>query len=1055
MIVALLGALALFYVQGRSREKRPEQDAQTRSEEQTVSPEESLADSGPHPRDKSAVRVEIRSPIRAGRVLCRTGAPLAGVSLSWTAFDASDLTSEPAWQDDDWGSLERRTVWTTSDESGEFAFAEPPGDLSAGSVIWATRPGFQAGLRLLEAGLAGAAQPDSIELEEAPPFRARVLDGDSRSVEGASLEQFGLTPRFSAAGGMGEARARRVLYRKSVTGPDGTAELPTFPGELVLLASRADQRSLPWRGRPRSEVVLRLAETFVIEGRTALPDWSSLNYTGERRLTVFAQLGNVGAPLAVLRPIGEGGFGPLVLPIQRGATYRLQLEGSPVIPEVREFEAPAPGAHLWFDLEPRVGHAVWVIAMDSEKRPIVDAEATATWREGGVLRSVSRRARADGFIELWSFPETTIYVCASAPGYFSDGSDPLTVPLDTAYPFILRRAGHLRGRCTHEGKPVENFEVVTWRPGQDNYRQTRTFYGREDGSFELDDVPLGELFVTASGPAVLCDEPRAVTIPEEGFAEVALELLATQAGVGVVVDSATGKPVPHATVQGMVMGDWRPVLPYGPPTPVTEDGSFRITSLVPGANRIEVAAPGYSTRTFTVRAIPGEVADVGRVPLDCPQPLEIRLTSGASPAELVDFTAYEAFESASTGASLPRRRFASDGLVRYEAVDAGARSVTIETADPGWTSLMLELRAGAAWSFEHRVAGARQLVIEVHPAPGQGVADTPGIYVKYENGQGVNTVHGTTVPDDGRVALAGIEAESVTVHLLDRDWNEVSVTRGFFEGRDELHLDVHPGGAAFRFRVVDPEGAPVAGATITVNEVATRTLFLQGSTDAEGICELHGVPASRIVAGVSHPRRGARQGIVLDGAVGEAEIVLEKDARILLAFRDGDERVPGVECRMVNLHGQSSSLGRASGSDGTVEWKDLSTGPYRFAAERAGCWPVELEAEARRDAPLRVVQIRRLGDLVLEVQNSAGLRVAGQSVSLESVELATAVEAWLSMGRARSETGLTTDRQGRIRLAGLPHGAYRWTATTSEGSSASGTLEVEPAVSVTRTIVLP
>jgi hypothetical protein len=1064
LAVVTVAVLTLVGLKSRSDRRDPPGFDRRSADGGPGGPSATADASGESPASSSTNRgrAEIPTPASSGLVLDEHGSPVRDATISWTSFDGSDREWEPALQHDNWGPLQRPTLESKSDAKGHYEFLAAPGYLESGSVIWATYPGFEAGCLLLGGEGEASVNVGIIQLRSSRLLGARVVDVDGAPVDGAVVAQYGLVPRFqSVVGGPAEVRSRRFLFRTATTGPDGRVSLPTFPGEQVIQASREDRVSIPWRGENRGEVVLTLGEAFFAEGRVTFPDWSSGGGHGEGRITIAAQRGSTWYGLVDLRSIGDGTWGPVTLPILPSARYRLRLEGSPVVPEERDFGTPAVGARLWFDLEPQVGHVLWVVALDEEENPILDSEATATWQENGTTNLVRAHSRpgtqpVPGMIALRSLPATTVQVRISAPGYIADISDPLAVPIDYTLPLILTRAGHLRGRCLHDGKPVEDFELVTWKPSFENYRLTHAFHGRMDGSFELDDVPVGDLFVTASSTSYLCPEPSRVTIPREGAAEIAIELAATQVGAGFVVDATTEAPIPSAKIQALVMGEWMPVAPWGPPLGVGSDGTFELSSLVAGLNLIEVSAQGYSTKRLSVRVSPGEEVEVGRVALERPQSLEIQLTTAATPAGSVDFVAYFVSEVTAAGmAELDTRPFSREGKVSFEGVDAGLRLVQIEREGDPWAQLTLDLRTGEAWTFQHRVAGARRLTIEVLPDRGKDITDTPGLFVRYVNSQGVSTILGVEVPSSGTVDLEGIDAENVIVDLLDRDWKETAVVRGTFQGRDELHMTVEAGGKPFLFRIVDVDRLPIPGATITVNDAASPALALQGTTDSDGRYEMLGVPEDEITVSVFRVNGGTRNGVVVDGSAGEAEIVLESDAKVIVVLKDGDVSIPDISCWMINAYGYSLGGAKAADAAGAIEWEGLTSGTFRFAAKHPSCWPIIFEAQANKDAVPQVVQIRRLGELSMELRTSGGLPVSGQRVELESVEFSTSVESWLAQGKVHSSGGLVSDREGRIRIEGLPRGDYRWRVDAAGGETVSGSVTVEPAEAITLPIQLP
>ncbi len=1010
---------------------------------------------GADPAESS--RQEAALPVLAGRVLSKEGLPIAGATLSWTSLDASDLEWEPAWQSDDWGPLDRPTIWTTSDTSGRFFFEElPAAELASGSVIWATHVDHQADCLLLspEDQLAGVEQ--TIRLDQNSAILVRVEDAAKQAVPSAYVHQYGLTPTFAVPEGgqsLNEERARRYFWRTIETDETGTARLGAFPGEQILVAEKDGKRSIPWRGPRRDEVVLRLVDGFTVGGRVFLPDWGHLNYEGERRITIAARRDNIWYTLATLRRVHEGQWGPIDLPIIEGARYRIHLEGSPIIPVMVEFEPPSAPSELFFDLEAELGHEIWIQAIDEEGNPVPTAQAVVWWMDNGKRNFVRRRSRPDGYINPWSLPRGTIYILVEAPGYVTEMSDAFEVPMNATVEWVLKRGGRLRGRCLHEGNPVEDFEIVLWQADDEYDKQTHLFHGRKDGSFELDSVPLGEVFLKGSAESLIGREPARTRVAQDATAEVIVELFSPVVGRGVVVDEQTGGPISTATVQPQVMGERRALGPWGEPFPVRQDGTFEVPGFVPGTNIVSFQAPGYAERIHTFFAEGEASIDLGRIALARPQPLVIQLKVEGVPEIPVDFSAFRAYSSVEP--ILPETSFSPEGWVRFDDQRPGFRGVWIEGPGPGWSRLMIDLRSGEDWQFTHRVAGWKYLGVEVFSTKSETLELARAVLVSYQNSEGISTNHGIPLPPTGVVKLEGIDAETVSVDVLDSDWKTIASAQGSFDGKNELHLTIPLGEDAFLFHVVDEEGLAVPSTTVFVNDSQPSSLLLIGTTDSQGECFIHGVPERPILVHLTHQTRGTRHGIPCDGAAGEAELVLENDAQLSLIFRDADTPVTDVSCRLVNPADVSLTHSRNADAQGLLTWTGLSAGSYRVSASHPECWPVTIEAMAREDAEPVPVQIRRLGNLAIDIQAANGLPVAGQEIELRSIEFGEDVSDWLAEQRVTTEEGLVSDLRGRIRLFGLPRGLYGWRLVTIEGEAFEGEIEVLPRETAEITLALP
>jgi hypothetical protein len=146
---------------------------------------------------------------------------------------------------------------------------------------------------------------------------------------------------------------------------------------------------------------------------------------------------------------------------------------------------------------------------------------------------------------------------------------------------------------------------------------------------------------------------------------------------------------------------------------------------------------------------------------------------------------------------------------------------------------------------------------------------------------------------------------------------------------------------------------------------------------------------------------------------------------------------------------------RPTATDGIIEYRPLGAGHYRIVCRRADCWTtvVERDLAAGENVELEVA-MRRLADLELRVLDPNGLPVAGAYVTLTSVELGEEVNAWLRDGRVRGASETRTGPSGKLRLEGLPRGAYAWSVSHANGPL-SGTFELSPGGVNIRVIRMP
>jgi hypothetical protein len=202
-----------------------------------------------------------------------------------------------------------------------------------------------------------------------------------------------------------------------------------------------------------------------------------------------------------------------------------------------------------------------------------------------------------------------------------------------------------------------------------------------------------------------------------------------------------------------------------------------------------------------------------------------------------------------------------------------------------------------------------------------------------------------------------------------------------------------------------------------------------------------------------HGTLGTHLDVPVDGAQDEIELVLDAREHLELVFVDGETPLPGVRCAVLDARGTPVVIVPASADDGSVRIGPLGAGSYHVQASRADCWTTSIEAEVRPGAARTDVQVRRVGDLVLEARDAGGLPVQGLAPEVRSIELDTDVADWVTAGRVACESP-TTDLDGRVALRGLPHGTYAWSVRAGD-ELLQGQVVVQPAKEALALIVLP
>jgi 5-hydroxyisourate hydrolase-like protein (transthyretin family) len=989
--------------------------------------------------------VTITGFVRSGH-----GDGIAGSLVDLVCAAREDVEWQGAWHKDDWGVLERKRFATESGPAGGFSFSVPLEDLEEGAVLMATHSDHEAGVVCLSER-AEWPSPLEIVLQPARAMTVVVLDEDGQPVSGVTVEHFGLAApeQDNAASRVTAERGRRMLHRTYITASDGTATFGPFPGVQLLKGRLASMHSRPWRGAWQERVTLRLLPTFEVGGVVSMPEWEPQRHPGERRITLAAQQRNLWLDLHTIRSVGNGTWGPVVLPLVDADRYRVRLEGAPIVPVEVLFDAPGPGARLKHDLAAELGVELWFRVTDEEKQVIPTASVRVGWPDRDDFDrwiSVEASKTASEQIGVRTVPPGIFRCTASAPGYEPRSFSGLeTATFETTHVAItLKKAARLRGTCVHQGRPVEDFEVIVWRADSDESRSATAFFDREDGRFELDNVPSGDSWVTATSARTPACEPLAMACEPGETVEITLELLDGIKGSGWVLDRLTGLPVEDAGIQMFVKGAGFPVARWGSPLPVNADGSFDLGGFLPGENYIRVVARGYSDQVVMKEASDRGPIDWGQIPLVPKQDF----TLVVEPPE----RAAGATVLATAGTvKFPRQSFSPDGIAVFPGVSAGTIGISIEERDETYTFCEMNWDPGDDWTLRARLGGPNRVTVSAVSGEGDWMSSVSRLEAAYQSSQGFRTIRTKYPRGESVVEFEGIDAPTVSVQAFDQREEACATSSGVFQD-GHLHLELLRSDGSLLLRVVDPEEQPLSGVRILLTDPQAPGFTLFGSTDERGECRFKGVPSHEVRVTLHHAS-GSRFGIPLDAGEGTADLVLDASARLELLFLDGEAPLGGVSCAILDPTGSVLASGSVSDEHGRVTISRLGAGPCHLEATRPDCWPTAFQAQASTEGALIRVQVRRLGDLEVDVSVS-GLPVSGLAVELTSLEFGADVATWIAQERARSG-GLVTDLHGRIRVEGLPRGPYRWRILRPGQAALEAAFELGPGANPPLRLVLP
>ena len=912
----------------------------------------------------------------------------------------------------------RFAVW---DEHGLLEFESVPADSREHpSALWITHESHRPHLEALPPGATSL--PSLLELEPAPTLRVRVVDEGGETVEAAQVFQLAPIPA-NAVADLVEPQALRVLQRRVSTGPDGWARMPAWTDELLLWAELGERVSAPWIGSHRSIVELELRSTFAAAGRVDYSAGDELH--GPQRVLCLALWGTQEVVQAAVDVV-DGSFGPVTLALSGADRYGFRLEGFNALVETQYVDPPDPGDEVFLEFEARAGLDVWTRITDEAGQLVPGAESVVRWEvDGERVELVSHTVVEDGYYPNRGVPAGALTLLGRAPGHVPVSIGPIEVDPTTSYPMVLRRGRAVPGRVTRGGAPVEDFDV-TWWAIDPRSRQTESFRSRERGDFTIvcgiDDLVRVVATAPGFGPSETVLRPPANNTPVE------LELTDLLRGSGAVVDAATGEPLRGVLVQAYVTEASRSVVPIGAPVRTRSDGSFDATVFAPGLSRTRFVKPGYSEAWLETLGQPGEEIEFGSIAMSSRQPLTIRLIGGGG----VDLSLYRL---RSTGIELAERQVPEDGVLRFAEASAGVYH--LQVGIPGGPRILhtAMLDPGEDWMVEIPVGSSRTLRARFDT----GDLSVEGLYaaalLPQPDGRPIEVIEALPA---SRVVEFPVHASGYyDLSLQTRDETTIGSTNGQIPGTDpipEALVTLHSRAQAFR--VIGENGEPVPGGDLFV--LNPKTLAGGGCRlDQQGRGTVSGLEPGDYLARVVHPELGFHFNIPVliaprNGDELELQFFPSRSVEVLL--RDGSEPLVGVQCWLFEKHGTYGLAPRTSASDGRIAWEHLGPGPYELRADHPEVWSTEVPIEARGPGDTQVVQLRRKGNVVIELDNVQGQPLANQAFELVSSQFQTSVEAWIEAGRVQSSTGtLRTDSLGEVELFGLPRGAYGWSARGTAG----------------------
>ena len=965
-----------------------------------------------------ANRHSISRPVYRRAVLDDNGSPLAGALVSWTAVSEESVQSF-LWQSADEGGWQGRTLWAHVDAAGWFTFEQtPPGSGVSGSVLWVTHPDYLATFAVL---------PADDPLDSGEPLltsvvsrrTVRVVDASGKPESGASVFQY--AHRLSAEGDE-QALAQRHFFREVVTGEDGSADLVTIPGTESTFARAGEDLSEPLVQLSEGDVTHRLGASFSVLGSVQLTDGAPL----EAGVEVLCQSyrDELWVDFASVNVRRDGRWGPVRVALGESQQFRFSAQGGGVVRVAEAMSAPLAGEEVRVDFRTVLGLDQWFRVEDEEtEETLHEAKVVIHWQtEESTWDSIEVHPREDGYILARGIPPGSIWYDSSCAGYSRHRGGPDVLPAPEPHTFVtrLKRAAPVTGRCTSLDAPVSDFDVVYW-PGSDIYQMaTAEFRGREDGAFEIESVAVGELSLVAHAPGYGQSEVARVDVLEGGLGNLVLDLARAIDAHGRVLDQVTGQPVPGASLQLYVTDGIQALVPRGRPSITGSEGRFEVDGLSAVASTIRVSADGYSDEYVSGAAGASGVADIGVVALTPAKPLEIRLQllNGEDPTQ---------YSVRTDVVSLPSTLFSADASVFVEEFDAGTHTFIVEAPDDRTIYVPVMLDPKEDWVVDVPLDGGCRAHIEVD-AEKEMLARGLWANVTWLGGHS-RLEFERRLPDSGRVTIDGLSPGEFIVRIM-HEGTTYATSSGDLSRGEEAQIELSLTSEPRLFRVVDLDGTPLPSTLVRFSIDGDDTEDLGGYSDSKGEFVCGAVEGQILTAFLRHPKAGTapRVPVALTSDPSLVTLlILDASQSMTVRLLDRGAAAAGINCSLcARGSGREVDVSYASDDKGQVRWARLAAGEYDFETAHPDYWPIR-RTLAAMDGKLHSIDLHRLADIVVRVQDARGLALPSVTVELESIEFNTPVREWLDAGLVSSSTtDLRTGQDGTLSVVGVPRGTYRW-----------------------------
>ncbi len=695
----------------------------------------------------------------------------------------------------------------------------------------------------------------------------------------------------------------------------------------------------------------------------------------------------------------------------------------------------APGVkarHLSCLCSAAVGQVVAVFNVDDT--PVSFCDVEALWlNESGVGWEIQRmRCDEFGMAEFTSIPALDVYFRVATSGYSATLVGPYQLPLEYGHPVTIypSRPAAVEGVVMIDGSFASDFELLWWRSKGDVER--RQFHGVSNGEFVLEDVPEGDWWFVAAQEGVAVSAPMLINLEASSRRQVKLAMASMPRISGVVIDSATGRPVAEATVAASYPGqEW--VGAEGSRLETGPRGEFDALGVPVERGSVVVWKPGYIAVEHALSATDYALGALS-LKIDPVRGCSVKLES----ASAVDFT--------KVGISCSG--IESEGVVKFDAVGhvsikAVSSNVVSGQLYPPWDGVMY-------YSFDPDSLSDRTArmsldvgrVVTVHV---EFSGSPPWVELRYINPNGIRLVAARRVSEStGSAAFTEVTGGALQIAVVDQGLDTYHSVEDIPSSGD-WSIEVAGDLGTMAIPIIGAGGLPVADQVIWVYFGGKSPVHRSYRTDSGGVVVVPRALARDALMVIADRQKAllwwSEVAPLVEMAGSQPNMVIARYSRVACRYRG--QPVAGASVEYSNLGLQMPLLQYDTDVSGVAPSVAIGSPDYGVSVRHPSYWPVSWASVDGGKDGLSRVDLRKT--LPLQIDWSA-LPRDSQGLFLEIQDLLSGeyVHDWIRNGYVQGTLSRRAEHEALV--SDMPEGAYTWELIDGVNVVGSGRIVLDPEV---------